>query len=364
MKLTEKQVLARDVLLDPNNYRFQDQPDYVRVAPDRYQEAAVQAKARQRLRGTDGLMQLKASILKNGFITVERIVVRDLSGAPGKYVVVEGNRRVAAILSILDDHEAGATVDQLILKSIQEIPVLVAEASSQNDLDVFLASLMGIRHVSGIKQWDGYQRAKLVADMRNSMHLTSADIADRLGMSTIEVNRRYKAFSALEQMQKSDDFGDYADPSMYPLFHEAVSVPQVRNWLGWDDQLSLFQHADETNAFYSLLVPVDTEDGSRPPKIESHRDVRELKSILSNVDAKAVLLDQYRTFADALATARKDEISGQWRTNVITAVEALDDLGVKEIKAFGASDRELLVKLKAVTEERLGDFDILNGASQ
>ena len=360
MKLTEQTVNTRDVLLDPNNYRFQDQPDYVRVDPARYHEDAVQKKARQRLRGTDGLAQLKASIQKNGFITVERIVVKSSPDQPGKYVVVEGNRRIAALLSILDEHDAGATVASEILASIREIPVLVAEAASEHDLEIFLASLMGIRHVSGIKQWDGYQRAKLVADMKNGMSLPSTEIADRLGMSTIEVNRRYKAFSALEQMQQSEDFAEYAVPSMYPLFHEAVSLPQVREWLGWDDQLSLFQNTDDTKAFYSLLVPAETDEGDRPPKIESHRDVRELKSILANSDAKAVLMDPYRSFADALAAARKDELSGQWRTNVITAVDSLDDLGVKEIKAFADTDKTLLQRLKEVAEERLADYELLN----
>ena len=360
MKLNEISVSPRELLLDPNNYRFQDLGDYVRVDLDRLHEEAVQAKARLRIRGGDTLNPLKASILKNGFISVERIVVRPYQKVLGKYIVVEGNRRLAAITAILDEHLAGASVDQRILDSLEKIPVLVANADTPNDLNVFLASLMGIRHVSGIKQWDGYQRSKLVFDMKKNLDLPSNEVADRLGMSTQEVNRRYRAFSALAQMQDNEDFGDFAEPSMYPLFHEAVSVPQIREWLGWDDQQSLFSQGDALTVFYSLLTPRDGDDETtQPAKLQSHRDVRELKGILSNADAKAVLIDPHRPFSDALAAARKDELSGLWRSHVVLAKEVLEDLGIKELKGLSSDDELMLNSLASVVNERLSDLKLL-----
>lgn len=360
MKLNEISVSPRDLLLDPNNYRFQDLGDYVRVDTGRLHEEAVQAKARQRIRGGDSLNPLKASILKNGFISVERIVVQPYEEIEGKYVVVEGNRRLAAITSILDEHQAGATIDSKILHSLESISVLVANADTPEDLSIFLSSLMGIRHVSGIKQWDGYQRSKLVFDMKKGLSLPSTEVAERLGMSTQEVNRRYRAFSALAQMQDSEEFGDFAEPAMYPIFHEAVSIPQIRDWLGWDDQQSLFAQGDELNTFYSLLTPrIGDDESTQPPKLSSHRDVRELKGILGNPDAKAVLLDPFRTFNDALAAARKDELSGLWRSQVVLAREVLENLGIKELKGLNDDDEKMLLSLSAVVAERLDDLKLL-----
>ncbi len=360
MKLNEIIVDPRNLLLDPNNYRFQDLGDYIRVDPDRFHQEAVQAKARQRIRSGDSLNPLKASILKNGFISVERIVVTPYEKISGKFVVVEGNRRLAAINSILEDHQSGATVDPKILQSIESISVLNADADTPEDLNIFLSSLMGIRHVSGVKQWDGYQRSKLVFDMKKGLSLPSSEVAERLGMSTQEVNRRYRAFSALAQMQEDDDYGDFAEPIMYPLFHEAVSIPQIREWLGWEDQISLFTKDNELNIFYSLLTPRTGDDEStHPPKISSHRDVRELKGILSNADSKAVLLDPYRSFSDALAAARKDELSGLWRSQVVLTREALENLGIKELKGLNSDDEKMLNSLKNVVTERLEDLGLL-----
>jgi hypothetical protein len=177
MNLVEISISPSDLILDPNNYRFQDLGDYVRVDEGRLHEEAVQSKARLRIREGVSLNPLKASILKNGFISVERLVVRAYEHKPNTYVVVEGNRRLAAIAAILDEHTSGATIEPSILLSLQSIPVLVASAETPAELDVFLASLMGIRHVSGIKQWDGYQRSKLVFDMKRSLALPSQEVA-------------------------------------------------------------------------------------------------------------------------------------------------------------------------------------------
>jgi hypothetical protein len=74
---------------------------------------------------------------------------------------------------------------------------------------------MGVRHVSGIDQWGGYQRAKLVVELRDDFKLEAGEVAERLGMSTHEVNRRYRAFKALQQMLQDEEYLDFAKPEMY-----------------------------------------------------------------------------------------------------------------------------------------------------
>ena len=63
-----------------------------------FSEESVQQRAHARLRAEENLVTLKKSILTNGFLPVERMVVRPYGdGDPQKYLVVEGNRRTAAI---------------------------------------------------------------------------------------------------------------------------------------------------------------------------------------------------------------------------------------------------------------------------
>ncbi len=360
ISLHENQRSPQQLLLDPNNYRFHDIEGFVYAAEERFHEESVQKKAYQRIRQEEGLQELKNSIMRNGYIPVERIVIRPYVHSPDKWVVIEGNRRLAAIKWILEDHEAGVAIDSYVLSSLHYLPVVEAEQDGPDE--VFRASLMGIRHVSSIKQWGGYQRAKLVATMRDELKLEASEVADRVGMSTQEVNRRYRAFKALQQMQEDDDYGGYVKPSMYPLFHEAVSLPIVRTWLGWNEENNMFTDLENLPLFYDLLTPTEKDEGGTvDPKITSFSQVRELRFILNKPEPKRLLLEPTRSFQDAVNASKQEELSRLWAAEVSAAIRALETMGIRELKSLSQEDVELLKKLAQVVNERLQDHQSLRG---
>jgi hypothetical protein len=61
-------------------------------------------------------------------------------------------------------------------------------------------------------------------------------------------------------MQENEEFGEFAKPAMYPIFHEAVSLPTLRDWLGWKAGAS-FTNDQELEKFYRLITPVVSDDG-------------------------------------------------------------------------------------------------------
>lgn len=352
-----------DLLFDPNNYRFQDLDDHVPAAESRFHEESVQSKAEMRLRREDGMGALKASVLRNGYVPAERIVVRPYEHADGKYVVIEGNRRLAVVKMIWAEYRAGRDVESKIRSSIEKLPVLIAEEDGPDE--IFRASLMGIRHVSGIKEWGGYQRAKLVVNMRDALHLDAPEVAERLGMTTHEVNRRYRAFKALQQMMDDEEFSDHAQPSMYPLFHEAVSLPAVRDeWLSWDDAASTFENVENLKLFYELLTPTasdEEETETKEPKLSSYSQVRLLKKILPKPEAKRSLLDLEKPFQEALALAEQEELSRLWATEVEAAIRALKGMSIDELKKLSAEQLNRLRALESMVQERLRDHHSLAG---
>ena len=360
--LDPKPVPAEKLLIDPNNYRFQDTDDYVPASEQRFHEETVQGRAYEKIRSEEGLQALKSSILRNGYIEVERIVVRPYAHTPDeKYVVIEGNRRLAAVKWILSDHTAGREIPSSVLTTLENLPVLVAETSGEDS--VFRASLMGIRHVSGIRDWGGYQRAKLVVNMRDDLGLEASEVAERLGMSTHEVNRRYRAFKALEQMKNDEEFSEFAQPSMYPIFHEAVSLPTVRDeWLRWSENESLFTDQDELRKLYELLTPTEDEEGNnRDPKITSYSQIRQLRTILHQPEAKRSLFDPHRSFQDAVTVTEQEKLSKLWASEVAAAIKALQNMGIQELKNLGEEDIENITKLQEVVQERLRDHERLVG---
>jgi hypothetical protein len=127
---TETRQLTPDqLLLDPNNYRFHDLYGYRPVNPTRYAEAGVQDRALQFLidTATFDLRALRDSIVSNGFVPFEQIVVEAYPGNanPSKYVVIEGNRRAAALKTILSDVQGGGLdLNPEVLATLTEISVI------------------------------------------------------------------------------------------------------------------------------------------------------------------------------------------------------------------------------------------------
>jgi hypothetical protein len=350
---SETELPLEKILLDPNNYRFQDTPDFVTADANRFHEKTVQDRVYRTLKETANVGQLKASIIRNGFIPVERVVVRPYSARSDTYVVIEGNRRIAALRWIADDYAAGVNIPENVREVLNNVPVVLVE--SEGGLEH--KALMGVRHVSGISQWGGYQRAKLVVELRDDFHLDSTEVADRLAMSVQEVNRRYRAFRALQQMQLDEEFGEYAEPKMYPLFHEAVSLPSVREWLGWDESTASFTKDTERVQFYSLLTPRESEDGpAREPKITTYHEVRQLREILANTEAKLVLLDTNRNFLEAVTIANREELSKSWLSQVAAAVEALKRVSVLELISLDAEQLDEVQKLIDTATELLRNY--------
>lgn len=332
------------LLFDPNNFRFQDEEGYVVADESRFSEPTVQDRAYRRLRA-EGILELKNSILANGFLTVERLVVRPF-GREDKFVVVEGNRRLAALRWIKEDHEAGLNVRDDVLKVLESIPVVTIDAGESSS--AYLA-IMGVRHVGGIKQWGGYQRAKLVTDLRDEHSLEVADIANRLGMTRNEVNRRYRAFKALQQMQEDEEFMDEATSNMYPIFHEALALPAVRSWLNWNDEETRFEDTEQLRLFYSLITETASEEEggeAKPPKLPTYIQVRELRGILSNPEAKQILLDPDRSFSDALGVAKAEEFAKTWKSQVAEALAVLNSISAFELSKMNDADVAIVSRLQ------------------
>lgn len=359
--LTTMQTLEIELdklLLDPNNYRFAEAESYTKIAEARFGEESVQRRAEERLRRNEGLVELKKSIVTNGFLPIERIVVRRLSEDPEQYLVLEGNRRTAAAKWIVDDFEAGIDVSKSVLDSVTKLPCLCVDP--EEDSEALRASLMGIRHVSGIRQWGGYQRAKLVAAMKDDLAMESSEISDRLGMTANEVNRRYRAIKALQQMEKDEQYGDHASPSLYPIFHEAVSLPVVRDWLGWDPDESVFADGSNLESFYELLIPQLDDSGKEcDPKISTRESVRDLRTVLGNTEAREALFQPGATFTSALLVVQQSQLANSWIRQVDEAISALGSLSVDVVRSLTPEQKATLEKLKALAVQRLEDHSAL-----
>jgi len=357
MKYKTSRCAIKNLLLDPNNYRFLDEEDYRIVSEKRYHETTVQDKAYRFLKGRryEDLQALKESIMTNGYVPLEVLIIRPYKNKDGLFVVIEGNRRVAAMRWILEDERSGVEIRKDLIESFNDLPVVIIDVDDPENKDT-VPVLMGIRHVSGIRPWGAYQQARLIAQLVEDFELSLQETAERLAMSTQEVNRRRRAYKALEQMQKDENFQQLADPELYYKFHEAVNIPEARNWLGWSETDLMFSNEEARTQFYELITPRQDEESGRsiPAKLQTREDVRSLRRILRDDNAKAALLDPSRTLNEALALAIATE-SGGWVSQVRNTINAVEGLKVKDIKSISGEELRLLEKLRDLLNERIED---------
>jgi hypothetical protein len=313
MEVQQHSVHPDRLLLDPNNYRFHDLAGYRPVGNQaRYAEAGVQDRALQLLQTTESfeLESLKDSILTNGFVPLEQIVVVGYDGEDDKrrFLVVEGNRRVAAVKTLLKEHTAGAVeIPEEKQKTLHELPVIEI-VGTEDEKKAYQQTLMAIRHVAGIREWGPYQQAKLIVEMFEGEDRAFGRVSQRVGISAREVGRRYRASKALQQMEEDEEFGENASPKLYSFFHEAMSQPKVREWLAFSDQTYSAENLEARQGFYELLSPRTVEGEILPPKLQNaNRQVRQLKDIVDKPIPLKILLDPERAFDDAVRAAQ-DEI--------------------------------------------------------
>ena len=64
--------------------------------------------------------EIKESIRANGYVPVDYIFVRKHTGKNDRYIVLEGNRRITAILELLREEN----LDERLRESLKEIEVM------------------------------------------------------------------------------------------------------------------------------------------------------------------------------------------------------------------------------------------------
>lgn len=267
------------IYLDPNNPRFwgektvRDTPD-LRVPDIKVQERTMEAIKKY------GVEDLRVNIMRNGFLPMDRIVIRPLAGHEDKYVVVEGNRRTAALRLLrqqIDEQyiaEEGIDDDYLerLKASTDAIEVLVYRGSDTHDISWLL---QGIRHISGIRDWLPAQQARLVADRIDNHGYSVTAASQQFGINSQKVARLYRTLKALQQMASDEEFQSKADNRYFSLFEEAIRDNYVREWLGWSKAENRFENIDHLRQFYSWIVP----DQEAPPDVGNNRRIHDPRHI-------------------------------------------------------------------------------------
>ncbi len=157
--------------------------------------------------------ELILSIAANGFFPEEPLfVIPEHPNADGndpsiKFIVIEGNRRLAAVLILLHDN---------LRKDLRVTNLPEIGADTKNQLRVLpvskyqnreeLWAYLSFRHINTAKPWDAFSKAKYVAHVHEDYHIPLDVLARRIGDKHSTVLRLYRGYKVLQQAEEQGGY--------------------------------------------------------------------------------------------------------------------------------------------------------------
>ena len=242
---------------------------------------------------TMDVQELVLSIAASGYFKHEPVIV---CRERGRNVVIEGNRRLAAVKLLLRPRigqELNAKIPEMskdLRKSLQKIPALLSTREGA-------WRYLSFKHVNGPAKWGSYARSKYVADVHRHHGVPLDDIARQIGDTHNTVRQLYRGLMVIEQAERVGAY-DRSDrwPGHFAFSHLYVGLQNS----GISAFLDLRPASDEDeepvpaskkDELRELLVWMyGSKSEKKPPVIQSQNpDVRQLDAVLANTEALAAL---------------------------------------------------------------------------
>ncbi|MEK6777537.1 MAG: hypothetical protein AABY87_11785 [bacterium] len=192
--------------------------------------------------------EVALSIAENGYFEEEPLFVvpkhpLEKDKRKQEFIVVEGNRRLAAVKLLIDAELRRAIkatdLPKIITqhrKDLEQLPVSIYPDRKS------LWEYFGFRHVNGPKEWDSFSKAAYIAKVRREWEIPLDEIARKIGDKHSTVTRIYRGFVLLEQAEKKTDFD--RDDRIANRFHfshlyTAAAEKEFQKFLNIDPERSL-----------------------------------------------------------------------------------------------------------------------------
>lgn len=321
------------------------------------------------------------SIAENGYFRSEPLFViaqnpEEKELKKRKYIVLEGNRRLAAVMLLRDERlreKVKATelppISDERYKSLASLPAILYSDRKQ------LWTTIGFRHINGIKAWDSFSKAQYIAKVYENFNIPLEEIAQKIGDRHATVARLYRGYKILEQAETEAGF-DKEDRERNRFYfshlYTAADQKEYQVFLGIKSDTSLkpnpvpkskLSHLGELMTY--LYGKKST--GQKPVVQTQNPDLNILREVISKPeslsalrsgysleDAHNVAIGDQRRFRDALTSAKVELQKA--KATVTTGYAGEDDLHklVQDILKVTDSlkDEMGLIRDRIASEER------------
>jgi hypothetical protein len=186
----------------------------------------------------EALDELALSFAENGYFLEEPIVLVPNSKNDG-FIVVEGNRRVATLKLLLDGDLRKALgingwpdISETRRADLEDVPAVVYGSRAE------VVPYLGFRHISGIKTWDPFQKARYVASLVNEGRRIP-EIERSVGDRSNSVRKLYQSYVVYEQITRDLSIPSRVIEGSYSLLEVALGQSAIKKFLSVPTRLPM-----------------------------------------------------------------------------------------------------------------------------
>jgi hypothetical protein len=301
--------------------------------------------------------ELAMSIAYNGYFVHEPLFLEE-SGK--NLVVIEGNRRLAAVKLLLDKeartHLRATDLPEISEARRKELATLPCLLTTRHQVWRYL----GFKHVNGPSNWGSYAKAQYVALVHNQYGVPLDDIAKQIGDYSSTVHRMYRGLMVIEQAEKAGVFDrkEISKPSFYfNYIYTALDYPGFNSFLGLESKTSTAHDPVPKNKVKQLGEVCEWLYGNSKRDKQSlirsqNPDLKTLDSILTSKTGVEALRDGF-----PLGVAKDISLGDEklFRQGLQQAKLALQKAHGTLVTGFLTSDSEL-IKLATEVEDLASDL--------
>jgi hypothetical protein len=258
---------------------------------------STQAELLETLWNEMAVEEIAMSIAYSGYFDHEPLFVE--RNSKGENIVIEGNRRLAAVKLLLDPalrKKLRATdlpaVTPARLKELSELPVIMTTRENS-------WRYLGFKHVNGPSTWGSYAKAQYISHVHNKYGVPLAAIAEQIGDNNSTVQRMYRGLMIVEQAEAVKVFNrkDIAKSRFhFNYIYTGMDYPGISKFLGLDMRSVVSTTPVPKNKYKNLGELLSwlygAESSNKPSLIQSQNpDLRTLDTILQTGEGIKALRD-------------------------------------------------------------------------
>lgn len=279
------------------------------------------------------------SVAATGWDATSVLSVTDEGMPDGKFLVVEGNRRLTALLALTDpnirsnlsnaeDWEKAASQASDKNRIPESVPCVVYPTLKEAKLQ------LGPRHFLGIKQWEPYQKDRFILENIDAGDPIT-EVSASFGFDEVEVRKSVLVFRVFQALARSSygrlserNYGNLRELILkYGAIRAHMMLPEGRtvdeSFTGFDEEA--VPAISEILTWVFGTSPDRSEDTDDGRKVMESREYRILNRIVQSVRGLEALRDPGTTLAEAydIVLAENSDPSAEFERNAKLLIDAL-----------------------------------------